>query len=76
MLEKNRRKKERKNFFIITRNSLPKNGVKTSEKIFPENTNSFSKNVGKIISEKSAKKRFLYSHEYRDKKMAGKRRAK
>ena len=31
-----------------------------------------AKNVGKKTSEKSAKKRFLYSHEYRTKKMGGK----
>ena len=30
----------------------------------------------KKSSEKSAKKRFLYSHEYRDQKMGGKKRAK
>jgi len=31
---------------------------------------------GKKSSEKSAKKRFLYSHKYRDQKMGGKNRAK
>ena len=35
-----------------------------------------SKNVGKKSSEKSAKNVFLYSHEYRDQKMGGKKRAK
>jgi len=34
--EKSRRKKWRKNVFIITRKSLPKMGVKTRETIFPE----------------------------------------
>jgi len=32
--------------------------------------------LGKKSSYKSAKKRFLYSHEYHDQKMAGKKRAK
>ena len=35
-----------------------------------------SKNVGKKSSEKSAKNVFLYSHEYRDQKMWGKKREK
>jgi len=35
-----------------------------------------AKNVGKKSKEKSAKKRFLYSHEYRDQKMGGKKGAK
>ena len=35
-----------------------------------------SKNVGKKSSEKSAEVVFIYSHEYRDQKMAGKKRAK
>ena len=33
-----------------------------------------AKNVGKKLSEKSAKKRFLYSNEYRDQKMGEKTR--
>ena len=33
-----------------------------------------SKNVGKKLSQKRAKTRFLYSHEYRDQKMGGKTR--
>jgi len=32
--------------------------------------------LGKKLSEKSAKKRFLYSHEYGDQKLVGKKRAK
>jgi len=35
-----------------------------------------AKNVGKKIVGKSAKNVFLYSHEYRDQKMEGKKRAK
>ena len=50
----------------------------------PNERNNFSrrkrivgaKNIGKKTTEKSAKKRFLYSHEYRDQKMGGKKGAK
>ena len=50
-----------------------KRGEKTRETSFQEHTNSAIKNVGKKIVGKSAKKRFLYSHEYRVKKMGEKR---
>ena len=42
------------------------------EQFFQKHTNSAKKKVGKKSSEKNAKKRFLYSHEYRDHKMGGK----
>ena len=35
-----------------------------------------AKNVGKKSSQNSAKTRFLYSHEYRDQEMGGKKRVK
>ena len=50
-------------------------GKRTREKFFEKNTRiGYRKNVGKKSSEKSAKNVFLYSHEYRDQKMGGKKR--
>ena len=70
-------KKVRKTFFIFTQVSLPKNeGEKTRETIFQKHKNSAIKIVGKKIVGKSAKNVFLYSHEYRDQKMGGTKRAK
>jgi len=51
-----------------------KRGEKTRETSFQEHTNSAIKNVGKKIVGKSAKKRFLYSHEYHYQKKGGKTR--
>jgi len=49
-------------------------GEKTRETIFSRNTPlERAKNVGKKIVAKSAKKHFLYSHEYRVQKMGGKK---
>jgi len=55
-------------FFIFTRISCPKNGGKTRETIFPETHQEREQKMEKKIVAKSAKKRFLYSYEYRDKK--------
>ena len=44
------------------------------ETIFPEKHEECEKKCWKKSSEKNAKKRFLYSHEYRDHKMGGKTR--
>jgi len=69
--------KSAKKVFIFTQISLPKNGgEKTRETIFQKHKNSAKKNVGKKIDGKICEKRFLYSHEYRDQKMLGTKRAK
>ena len=50
-------------------------GGKTRETIFPETQRKVrTKNVGKKSSQKIAKDRFLYSHEYRVQKMREKSR--
>ena len=49
---------------------------KRAKQFFWKHTNSGKKNVGKKIVCKKGEKRFLYSHEYRDHKMGGKKRAK
>ena len=47
---------------------------KNSRNNFPRNTGMIRrKMLGKKSSQKSEKERFLYSHEYRDKKMGGKK---
>jgi len=47
-------------------------GTKNARINFSRNTRFLrTKNVGKKSSVKSGKKRFLYSHEYRDQKMGG-----
>jgi len=62
-------KKLRKIFFYIHTNIVTKKWGKTRETIFPETHQSCQqKMLGKKSSEKSAKKRFLYSHEYGDQK--------
>ena len=49
-------------------------GQKNARNIFSRNTRiERAKNVGKKSSVKSPKKRFLYSHEYRDQKIGGKK---
>ena len=74
--EKNRRKKLRKNVFYIHTNIVSKKWrKKTRETIFPETQlQSELKMLGNKSSHKSAKRRFLYSYEYRDQKMGGKKR--
>ena len=49
---------------------------KRAKQFFQKHTNSASKKCWKKNVGKSAKKRFLYLHEYRDHKMGGKKRAK
>ena len=60
----------RKNVFYIHTNIVTKKwGQKNARNNFPTNTRIVRrKNVGKKIVGKSAKKHFLYSQEYRDKK--------
>ena len=48
-------------------------GKKLAKQFSQKHTNDSKKNVGKKSSQKSEKKRFLYRHEYRDKKMGGKK---
>ena len=76
MLGKNRRKKCQKTFLIFTRSSSPKNGGEISAKqFFQKQTNCARKKLlGKKSSEKRAKQRFLYLHEYREKKWGEKTR--
>ena len=61
--------------FICTRISCPKNkGEKKRKNNFSRKTRIVrTKLFGKISSQKSAKTRFLYSHEYREQKMGGKK---
>jgi len=77
MLGKNR-KKVRKMFIYIHTNIVTKNWgeINAGNNFFRNTRKVRGKNVGKKSSQKSAKKRFLYSHEYRDKKMGGKKSAK
>ena len=77
MLGKKSSERSEKNvLFIFTRISLPKRGKNTRNN-FSRNTRIVrAKNVGKKSSEKSAKNVFLYSHEYRDQKIGGTKRAK
>jgi len=75
MLGKKSSEKVGKNFFYIHTNIVTKYGGGKRAKQFFGNTRIVrSKNVGKKIVGKSAKKVFLYSHEYRDQKMGGKTR--
>ena len=75
--DKNRRKKLRKKVFYIHTNIVTKNGGKNERNNISRNTPIMrEKYVGKKSLEKSAKTRFLYSHEYRDQKMGVKERAK
>ena len=48
-------------------------GEKSAKQFFQKHTNGSGKNVEKKSTQKREKKRFLYSHEYRDKKMGGKK---
>ena len=51
-------------------------GKKRAKQFFQKHSNNAGKILRKKSSEKSARNIFLYSHEYRDQKMAGKKRAK
>ena len=76
--EKNRRKKVRKNVFYIHTNIVTKKwrGGNAGNN-FSRNTRMVrAKMLGKKSPQKCAKKRFLYSLEYRDQKMVGKKSAK
>ena len=60
----------RKSVFYIRTITVTKIwGEKTRQTIFPETRIVLQKMLGKKSLENSAKKRFLYSHEYRDQKM-------
>jgi len=72
MFGKKLRNNGQKVFYIHTNIVTKKRGEKTSETIFQKVTISAFKNVGKKLSEKSAKKRILYSHKYHYQKMRGK----
>ena len=75
MLGKNRRKTCQKTFFIFTRISCQKMGGKNARNNFYRRTRIVRvKNVGIKIVGKSAKKLFLYSHEYHQQKMGEKMR--
>jgi len=69
MLGKKSSQKIAKNlfFYIHTIIVSKKWGEKRAKQFFHKHTNRASKNGKKIIA-KSAKKRFLYTYEYRDKK--------
>jgi len=70
-------KKGEKTFFIFTRITRPKKGGKNARYNFSRNTRIVrAKMLGKRSSGKRAKKRFLYSHEYRDQKRGQKKRVK
>jgi len=68
-------KKVRKNVFYIHTNIVTKNwGEINARNNFSRNIRILrTKNVGKKIVAKKCEKRFLYSHEYRDKKVGGKK---
>ena len=65
----------RKNIFYIHANIVTKKwGQKNARNNFSRNTRiERAKNLGKKSSVKSTKKRFLYSHEYRDQKIGTKK---
>ena len=63
-----------KSFFIFTLISCLKKGQKNARNNFSINTRiERTKNVGRKIVGKSAKKSFFYSHEYHDQKMGTKK---
>ena len=78
MLGKNLRQKVRKNVFYINTNVVTKKwGVKNARNNFSINRRIVrTKNVGKKIVVIKCEKRFLYSHECREQKIVGKKRAK
>ena len=66
-------KSAKKTFYILTRISCPKNGgEKRVRQFYQQHSNSASNKCWGKIVRKSAKKRFLYSHEY-DYKKCGKK---
>jgi len=77
MLGKKSSEKRAKKVFYIHTNIVNKKWWEKRSKQFFRNTRIVrSKNVGKKIVGKSAKNVFLYSHEYRDQKIGGTKRAK
>ena len=68
----------RKTFFYIHTYILTKKwwGKNARNNFFRNTLIVQAKNVGKNSSARSAKKRFLYTNEYRDQKMRGKKSAK
>ena len=78
MLGKKSSEKSAKYFFYIHTNIVTKNwGGKNARNNFSRNTLIVrAKNVGEQIVGKRCDKRFLYSHEYRDQKIGGTKRAK
>ena len=67
----------RKNVFYIHTNIVTKKwGEKKRETIFPETHEWFGQKCWENNRPKRAKKRFLYSHEYRDEKIGGNKWAK
>jgi len=74
MLGKDRRKKVRKTFLYILTNIVTiKWGEKRANNFSRKTIIMRSKNVGKKSSEKSAKNVFLYSQEYREQTIWGKK---
>jgi len=74
MLGQKSSEKVPKNVLIFTRISSPNNGGKNARNNLCRSTRiERAKNVGKKLFEKSAKKRFLYPHEYHAQKMGGKK---
>ena len=75
--KKSSERSEKKFFYIHTNIVTKKWEGKNARNNFSRNARIVrTKNVGKKSSEKSAKNVFLYSHEYRDQKMGGTKRAK
>ena len=73
MLGKNRRNLVRQILFYIHTNIVfKKRGQKNAGNNFCSNTQIVRKKCWEKIVRKSAKKRFLYSHEHRDRKMGTK----
>ena len=74
---KNHRKKVRKTFFYIHTNTVTEKwGVKARNNFSRNTLIMRAKNFGKKKVSQSEKTRFLYSHEYRDQEMGGKKRVK
>ena len=77
MLGKNQRKKLRKTFFLYSHEyRAEKWGKKRAKQFFQKHTYSTNKKCCEKIEGKKCEKRFLYSHEYRDKNIAGQKRVK
>jgi len=78
MLGKNRRKKVRKSVFYIRKNIVTKKlGKETRDTFFQKHTNSATKKCWEKNRQKEFQKSvFLNKHEYRTKKLGGKKHAK